>query len=309
MRKEDNVSVVIVSHNRPDLLRRSLKSVFTQSKNPDEVVVIDNFSANSHKIRDMINDEFPDIKLIRSEKNLGFTAGMNLGFDNAHGDYILSHEDDLMLESDYIEKLMSVFMVKDDAGAVSGVVLDEHHNILCAGGRCNLNKNYFRVQFPESEKGYIGKPGFRLQDWVPGGTFMVKKNILNILGGFDERFFIYEEDIDFSLRLRNKGYKIYYATDAFVYHLREEPQKCYSSDSVKKIMFHRYKNPIMLYIKHAKFINIVLFTLNYHIFCLKRLIKRLELSEIKAWIAGNVWIIRNSFRLLYERYKNYKYNV
>ena len=99
------VSVVLLSYNRPAYLREALDSLLAQSYENLEITVVDNPSPASAEIARLVG-QYPNIKLIRNESNLGYAGGMNRGIESASGRYVCLTEDDIVLEKDCIRRLV-----------------------------------------------------------------------------------------------------------------------------------------------------------------------------------------------------------
>src|SRR5579883_2561125 len=135
------VSIVVLSHNRPQYLEHALKSILCQSYSHVEVVVVDNPSPNTPLIRELVG-RYPTVKLVEMKANVGYTGGMNEGIRQTRGDYIYLTEDDIVSAPESVEHMLTYLRKNPGAGIVSGVLFDDHGAMISAGGFVNLRPIY-----------------------------------------------------------------------------------------------------------------------------------------------------------------------
>src|SRR5262245_51490597 len=103
-----SISVVVLSYNRPEHLANSLRSVFAQDVDADlDVIVVDNLSPKSAEVAQVVAD-FPRVRFLPQNENLGFSGGMNVGMAATRGDYLHLHEDDIVLDAGFYANLLPV---------------------------------------------------------------------------------------------------------------------------------------------------------------------------------------------------------
>ena len=103
--QQTTISVVVLSYNRPEELAESLESIIAQEFRELEIIVVDNHSANSEKVAEVVG-RFPGTRFFPQSKNLGFAAGMNVGLAVATGDFIHITEDDIILDKNFYDELL-----------------------------------------------------------------------------------------------------------------------------------------------------------------------------------------------------------
>ena len=236
------LSVVIVSYNVKFFLEQclsSLKKAVDSNAFPDgetEVFIVDNASTDGSL--DFLIPLYPEFHFIQNNENLGFAKANNQAVSYCCGEFILFLNPDTILAEDSLECCISFFRSKPDAGALGVHMVDGAGNFLKESKRGfpTSRASFFRMSglhrlFPHSKlfsSYYMG----HLEEHVPhpvdilsGAFFMVKKNILDQTGGFDEQFFMYAEDIDLSYRIGQSGYLNYYMPLTSIIHFKGESTK------------------------------------------------------------------------------------
>ncbi|ABL65841.1 glycosyltransferase family 2 protein [Chlorobium phaeobacteroides] len=224
------VSVVIVSFNTREILSNCLHALFEHTKGIDmEVFVVDN---NSHDASAaMVKSEFPSVILIANSQNLGFAAANNQAFFLARGRYIILLNPDAYIKPLSVEHCIA-FMDRTPRCGLSG------GKIISPEGRLEPSARRFPSALSKllTLSGLSGKyssspllnrhefGGFAHDeamevDWVPGTFTIVRKEMLDAIGVFDERFYIYYEETDLCLRAKKAGWKIFFIPDASVMHI------------------------------------------------------------------------------------------
>lgn len=169
-----------------------------------------------------IGEELATLKnviYIDQGKNTGFAAGVNKGIDYAlknKAGYIVLFNNDACANSDFVTKLQNIFSEKENAGIVSPVIAFDKSGkeIYDTGGKIN---NYTGKTYHQNTDTKIAIQTKQVA-YVSGCCMMIDTQVINDIGKFDERFFLYYEDVDFCLRAREAGYAIYSTPDAMVYH-------------------------------------------------------------------------------------------
>ncbi len=229
-----DLSVVIVSFNAPEFLRLTLKSVFAALSNiQGEVIVVDNSLNNS--CVDLVRKEFADCLLIDNKDNPGFSVANNQGIKKAQGDYILILNPDTIIAEDTFEKMLSFMRKKENMGGLGIRMLDGSGGFLPESKRgipspwASFSKmSGLSMLFPTSslfaeyQKGYLSELENHSVEILAGAYMCFPKSVLNQIGGFDEDFFMYGEDIDLSYRSILAGYKNYFFSDSAIIHFKGE---------------------------------------------------------------------------------------
>lgn len=220
MRNVD-VSIIIVSYNTRDLLKKCLETVCAAARDlKAEILVVDNGSLDGSP--DMVVSEFPNVLLIRSEKNLGFAKANNQAVERARGKYILFLNSDTEVHEDSIRHVKRYMDENPRVGICGCKLLNSDGTIQRSYGPFPSLVGAFLTNIPGLSKlrSSMVLPNDRPSevDFVYGAFLMVRKNILNQVGSFDERFFIYAEDVDLCKRVKDAGWLVMYDPRVAVIH-------------------------------------------------------------------------------------------
>jgi GT2 family glycosyltransferase len=231
------LSVIIVNYNVKHFLEQCLLSVQRAcEKLPSEIIVVDNHSLDGSV--EMLRRKFPNVKLIASEKNLGFSKGNNLGIAQAGGEFILLLNPDTVIEESTFEKTIAFMDARPEAGALGVKMIDGKGRFLPESkrGLPTPEVAFYKMfglaaLFPQSLRfgkyhlTYLDKDKTHEVDILSGAFFLVRREVLNKIGLLDETFFMYGEDIDLSYRIQQAGYKNYYFADTSIIHYKGESTK------------------------------------------------------------------------------------
>jgi len=219
------LSVVIVNYNVRYFLELCLESVAAAITSIDaEIIVVDNNS--SDESCKMVQERFPNVRLIGNKENIGFSKANNQGVAVANGEYVCVLNPDTVVAEDTFSQLIGFSDSKNKIGIVSCKLIDGAGRFLPESKRnvptrlvaikklIGLSKDYYVSNLKESE---IGKsPVF------VGAFMLLKRSLYEALGGFDERYFMYGEDIDLSYSILNAGFDNYYYGKTTVIHYKGE---------------------------------------------------------------------------------------
>lgn len=217
-----DISFIIVSYNTCGLLRDCLKSVFGKTEDVSyEVIVVDNDSKDNSC--EMVENEFPEARLVRSKVNLGFGKANNLGLSHAQGKYVLFLNSDCVLINNASKVLYDVMEGYADCAACGGNLFNSGYETVHAYGYFNSPKRYFlKVSglryFIDNPRNDDDRESTHEVEQLIGADLMVRKSVLDEVGVFDERFFLYCEESELQFRIRKAGYKIMYTPDAKIFH-------------------------------------------------------------------------------------------
>jgi GT2 family glycosyltransferase len=223
------LSIILVNWNSINYLRPCLASVYQHTKRIKfEVIVIDNASYDG--CAEMLHNEFPEVIFIQSEQNLGFSKANNLAFQRASGAAVLFLNPDTLVLNSAIEMMHSNLVLMPQLGAVGCGVLNHDHSL-----QTHYVQSYPTIlnQLFSSESAKRMFPKSRLWgmrsmiehseepvavEVVMGSCLMVKRSVFEEIGMFDERYFMFAEDVDLCYFIRAGGYLVYYVREGSVIH-------------------------------------------------------------------------------------------
>jgi len=240
-----SVSVVIVNYNSGGLLRRSLEALAKQTLRPKQICVVDNASRDSSC--DRIAVDFPEITLIRLEQNTGFAAANNRAVRCADGcEWIVLLNPDAFPEPRWLEALMDAAARRPEYSFFgSRMLMADSPDLLDGVGDvyhvCGLHWREGHGQ--RAKRNYLHEK--EIFSPCAAAALYRRDNFLEV-GGFDEDYFCYAEDIDLGLRLRLRGYRCLRVPDAVVHHLGSASTGRRSNFSV----YHGHRNLVWAYVKN-----------------------------------------------------------
>ena len=225
------VSALIVSYNVRELLVDCLRAFFASSDVPVEAVVVDNASKDGSA--DAVAREFPQVKLVREARNLGYGRANNRGLQECEGRFVLLLNPDVTVGEACVGKLADFLLVRPDVGAVGPRLLrpDGTLDLAARRGFPTPSTAFYRLSglsrvFPRSRRfnrynmGHQPDTEAHEIDSGTGACLMLRRAAVDRVGFFDPDFFMYGEDIDLCFRLKLGGWKVYYLPSAKAVHLK-----------------------------------------------------------------------------------------
>ncbi len=259
------ISVIVVSFNTRDILRACLQRLFSVTAGLRlQVIVVDNASRDASA--DMVAQEFPGICLIRSGSNLGFAAANNLAFLQARGDHVLLLNPDALLEPQALQRALAHIEADPAIGLGGGLLLGRDGQREPSARRFPSLLNELLVlsglaaRYPQSrffgrfDRTWDNSGQAATVDWVPGAFALMRRAALDQVGPFDERFFLYCEEVDLCRRFRARGWKILYWPDVVIRHSGGESSRTLAdqefSSSGSQLTLWRMRSQLLYYRKH-----------------------------------------------------------
>ena len=213
----ETVSVVIPSYNGVGYLADCLNSLKDQLRKPDEIILVDDGSTDATP--SFIKESYPDVQLVTLETNRGFARAVNEGIQRCKGTYIALLNNDTRAEPQWLSELRRTLEENPDVGFCSSKMLyaDRPNIINSIGIGFNKNGTAFDV-------GCGQKDGEAFERSRPifgacAGAAMYRRTVFDDVGLFDEDFFMWYEDADFSFRAQLSGFRCLYVPGAVVYHI------------------------------------------------------------------------------------------
>ena len=248
-----DVSISIVSYNTKDMLEKCLASIYTNTEVTSfEIIVVDNNSQDGSG--EMVKTKFPQVKLVENKENLYFTKANNQAIKLSKGRYVLIMNSDVLICKGTIQNMIEFMDTNRDAGAASCFFL----------GAAPLSCSKFSTPLIDIidctvlRKLFINSKvinEYRMADWDRHSTravdvicdafMMIRREAINDIGIYDEKFLLYYTENDLCMRLNKNGWKVYHYAEAEVFHEinystnKENTRKI--SRILKNDLFHYYK--------------------------------------------------------------------
>lgn len=226
---EPLISVIIVTYNSRREIGPCLMSLFAElGEMPAQVIVVDNASSDGTPA--YLASQWHHVTLLAQNRNLGFAAANNLGLAIARGDPILLLNPDTRLQAGAIHSMLNAIKCHTDVGVVGPQLLNtdgslqpscrEFPNVLTHFiGMTELYRiegmrRWLRRWLPSLDEHRTP----RYVDWVSGACLLVRRSAIDAVGGMDERFFIYGEELDWQYRMAQHGWRVWFAPSAQIVH-------------------------------------------------------------------------------------------
>jgi len=207
-------SVIIVQYGHPELTRQAVQSLMLHSKHAVDVVVVDNGSPDPGGSSTAGGGD--PCRIIRNGKNLGFGAANNIGARATQGDLILFLNSDTVVHGEILPEIEAYFARTPRCGAAGLRLLNTDGTLQNSTGKIptvwsiwNTRRRDYLYHAPDPVR----------RDWVSGAALVVRRSVFEEVGGFDEGYFMYFEDVDLCARIRAAGHEIHYIPGVSVEHL------------------------------------------------------------------------------------------
>ena len=261
-----DISILIVSFNTRAILRECIAAIPRSSDGPSlEVIVVDNGSRDGSL--EMVQTDFPWVKTIQSEVNLGFGGANNRAYQEATGEYIVLLNSDAFLAPDTLQISLQK-MEEDPTVGLAGGRLVGRTGELQPSARLfpNLTRQFLMMsgladRFPQSkffgqaDRTWADPMQAAEVDWVPGAYSIIRREAVNKTGLFDPAFFLYYEEVDLCLRIQNAGFKIMYWPAIEVVHIGGESSRQVNtlemSQSGAQLVLWRMRSTLLFFRKHG----------------------------------------------------------
>lgn len=239
------VSVIIVSYNTKKYTAACIESLYKYVKDVlFEIIIVDNASKDGSV--EMIRSRFPDVYLIENSDNLGFGKANNLGISKSSGKYVFLLNSDTYLISNAVKDFYTYMEEHERVACCGGNLTDESGEdqisfgnfpslteIIFQFGLKALNRRYYQRHLATAVKNYDSYE--KTVDYVSGADMFIRKSVLNIVGGFDEDFFLYYEETELSFRFSKHGYTSVLLPWVSIVHLEGGSQSSVGDFNFKKI--------------------------------------------------------------------------
>ncbi|ALI99882.1 glycosyltransferase family 2 protein [Rufibacter tibetensis] len=212
------VSIISVNYNQATVTCEMVASLKKVSYPNIEIIVVDNASPSDDPT--LITDLYPEVKLIRSEVNLGFAGGNNLGIAQAAGEYLLFLNNDTEVEPDFLEPLVNLFQKDSKAGIASPkIIYYGTKGLIQYAGSKGINSWTGRsvtIGQLETDKGQYNTSAPTIL--ADGAAMMVPMKVVKKVGLMPELYFLYYEELDWCEMIKRAGYSCHYVGESTIYH-------------------------------------------------------------------------------------------
>jgi GT2 family glycosyltransferase len=287
-----DVAIAIVSLNTRELLAACLRSVMTTTRVRFQVHVVDNGSSDGSTA--MVAVKFPQVRLTRSESNLGFAAANNCAIREADSRYVLLLNPDTLVRPDTIGDLVSFMDTHGDVGICGPKINFPDGRFQSCGYRFptliseirqskNVNKA-LRLFIGEEPPLKVESVPFDV-DWVDGACLLIRREALRDVGLLDEQFFLYAEELDWCFRVRKAGWRICAVPQVEMIHYQGQSSAQMSDFSLA----HLVETRLRYYRKNHGVTMATLTSLVYVAGCVKQLKRDRRKAQVKLRATARWW--------------------
>lgn len=273
----DKLSFIIINYKTPETTLDCIESIKKHIKSIDfEIIVVDNNSEDDSKT--IIQSKYQDIKWVSLLRNYGYGYGVNRGFELSEGNYITILNSDIIIKSDYMIDLVK-FYKTNDAGllGVKLILPDQETQrtfgyfpspmVIIANETSLLGKIKSR-HFARYAAIKSKNPETQRVDWVTGAFMFISRDNFNSIEGFDEKFFMYYEDVDICRQITQKKLPVYYISEYSAVHkhcatIKSLPQTKYIEHKINEIRSGLY----YLSKYYSKYLTVTKFVLSLIFLC------------------------------------------
>jgi len=298
-------SIISVNYNQSQATLEFLRSIKEHTvDNNIEIILVDNGSTQNHE--EIFKKEYPTLNYIRSDKNLGFAGGNNLGIQKAKGDFLLFLNNDTEVTEGFLDTLINEFDQNPNIGILSPLIIyyENKEKIQYAGfssmnyitGRNkaigNFETDIDQYKYNSHETGFSH-----------GAAMMCRKKDILDIGLMEENYFLYYEELDWCEKFKKAGKKIWFTGKAKIYH---KESISVGKESSLKIYF-MYRNRMLFIRKNTNFINTLIFSIYFIcLACPKTIVNYFIIGKrnlIPCIIKAIIWNLTNHKNSTYLGYK------
>ncbi|MDD1748887.1 MAG: glycosyltransferase family 2 protein [Methanothrix sp.] len=296
MTEAPDVSIIIISYNRLELLQATILSLLQHvTATTTEIILVDN--ASEEPIVDAIRHQFPQVRILRNDCNLGFGCANNIGAQNARGKFLLFANSDLILRGNPLPAMIGKLCNNAEVGIVGCQLLNEDGTeqpsffrfpnlwmrfLQLSGLKARLLRLFPRLR---SQRISGSKSGF-----VSGAFFMIERDLFFEVGGFDEQFFMYVEDADLAYRVYRKGKGSFLLETSDIIHLG----KNYEDEDSPFVYYHMNVGYLIFYANNYRRWRFVILV------GMSLLVYAVRIAG--SWWGANQDMKRNLFQKLFSTY-------
>ncbi|MBL3658200.1 glycosyltransferase family 2 protein [Fulvivirga sediminis] len=242
------ISIIALNYNQLKVTCEFLESTKQLKYSNYEIIVVDNHSLENPEA--YIKQHYPEVTVVRNEKNLGFSGGNNSGIKIAKGDYYFVVNNDTEVTPDLLDHLLEPFLADESIGIVCPKIMYfDKPDLIQYAGYTKINSFTGRnkaIGQKEKDQGQHDTPGYT--NYAHGAAMLVKKEVVDKVGMLPDEFFLYYEELDWSNRAVKAGFKVFYNPKGVIFHKesisvgKESPLKAYYHNRNRVLFMKRANN-------------------------------------------------------------------
>jgi len=295
MENEPFVSIITLNYNQALVTREFLESTRKLNYNNYEILVCD-MASDIDPATVIKASDYRNTRLLMSKKNLGFAGGNNWGMRQAKGDYMFIVNNDTEVTPDLVNLLLAPFFTNPSIGVTCPKIkYFSNPDIIQYAGFNPINPYTGRTSTigdMETDKGQYNISG--PTSGAHGCAMMVKKEVIEKTGMFPEKFFLYYEEWDWSVRIKKAKYIIWYTAEATIYH---KESMSVGKQNPMKVYYHT-RNRILFMRRNNNFFHLSIFALFFTFFTMPKSIYKYvvnrQFEHLKLFLKGVVWNLHSS---------------
>lgn len=306
--RKNKLAVIIPNWNGREFLQDCLVSLYNQTYPDFEVILVDNGSADGSVV--FTEKNFPKVNIIKLKKNYGFAKAINEGVKISLSEYVVFLNNDTSVDKNWLKNLVACAQKHPEVISVNSKLLNFYDRKIIDGVGILMNEvgQARSIGWQELDQGQFEKETYIFGS-TGGASLFRRKEFLN-LGGFEESYFMYYEEVDFAFRSEFQGYRSIYCPKALVFHKHKSTAKKYPGH----VEYWQFRNmmqtiirdfPTAILLKNFRWLKIILVFLNTHLYQIKN-------GFLLSWLLTDLWLILHLPKLILQRRKiqsNIKVNI
>jgi len=277
------VSIIIVHCKGRQLLVNCLESVFEQAYRAYEIILIDNGSMDGSV--DFVRQDYPQIKIIPSQSNIGFTRAVNMGIKQSQGTFVALLNDDAIADKGWLSSLVEAILKDERIGSCASKQMYFFKPDFFEAAGILMHRGGFPegIGHNEQDTGQFNQE--REVFAAHGASGFYRRDMLEAIGMLDSDFFIYNDEIDLAFRAQLAGWKCFYVPNAVVYHMGGQT---WAARDKKLLVYFTERNRIFMIVKNYPLKMILYYLpylLKYELDIWVRFFSRLEAAPLLARLA------------------------
>ena len=287
------ISIIAINYNSANDTVEFLDTVFKTSYPSKEVIVVDNASRENPE--QLIKERFPLVTFIRSETNLGFAGGNNLGIKSSRGKYLFFLNNDTLLPANFFEPIISFMDANSDVGMASPKILYSDDKTIQYVGSVGINPytgRGKRIAIQEEDKGQYDQ--CYQTDLAHGAAVVVPRSVIEKVGPKPEEYFLYYEEHDWCEQVKRAGFKVYYIGTSKILH--KGSVSIGGLDSPLKV-YYLTRNRLLFMRRNFKGVPLFSGLAFFFVFTLPKqtlsFLLRGKIKLLNSFYNGVVWNLRN----------------